>query len=81
LDCGGLVVAIEILVVEGDFADVDEREFDRGLQLLGEELDERGAEGGLAQASGDACNADGCGLRHEEVVLPGSYGRCGTVFR
>jgi hypothetical protein len=59
VDGGGLVVAVEILVIEWNVADVDQGELDRGLQMSGEELDEGGAEGGPAEASGDACDPNG----------------------
>ena len=44
VDGGGLVVAVEVLVIEGNFTDVDQGQLDRGLQVLGEQLDEGGAE-------------------------------------
>ena len=65
MDGGRLVVAVEVLVVERDVTDVDQRELDRGLQVTGEQLDEGGAEGGLPQASGDACDSNGGDEVHE----------------
>jgi hypothetical protein len=44
VDGGGFGVAVEVLVVERDVTDVDQGQLDRGLQMLGEELDECGAE-------------------------------------
>jgi len=72
VDGGGFSVAVEVLVVERDVTDVDQGEVDRGLQVLGEELDEGGAEGGLAEASGDACDpnrAMGCTKRDSSLML------------
>jgi hypothetical protein len=58
LDCGGFVFTIEVLVIEGNLTNVDQREFDRGLQVSREEFDEGGAEGCLAEASRDACDSN-----------------------
>ena len=62
---GGFGVAVKVLVIKGNVADVDQRELDRGLQVSGEELDEGSAEGGLAEASGDACDSNGGNGVHE----------------
>ena len=72
VDGGDAGIDVEVFVVEGDVFEGDDAEVDGGGGAVREDLEQGGAEGNLAQAAGDAEDADGFGgVVHGEGLLFG----------